>query len=82
MKDMINKVRLESPKVRIGKNGITEGILREVQNVLKKDRAVKIKCLKIIPTDVARDISKNIAELTNSEVIEVRGKTIILAVKH
>ena len=82
MKDIINKVRLESPKVRIGKNGITEGILREVRNVLKKDKVVKIKCLKVIPTDVARDIGKNIAELTNSEVVDVRGKTIILAVKH
>lgn len=82
MKDIINKVRLEPPKVRIGKNGITEGIIREVENVLKKDRAVKIKCLKVIPTDVARDIGKNIAQLTNSEIVDVRGKTIILAVKN
>ncbi len=81
MKDIINKVRLEPPKVRIGKNGITEGIIREVENVLKKDKAVKIKCLKVIPTDVARDIGKNIAQLTNSEIVDVRGKTIILAVK-
>lgn len=81
MKDIIDKVRLEPPKVRIGKNGITEGIIREVQNALKKDKAVKIKCLKVIPTDVARDIGKNIAKLTNSEVVDVRGKTIILVLK-
>ena len=82
MKDIINTTRLEPPKVRIGKNGITEGIVREVQNVLKKDKAVKIKCLKVIPTDVARDIGRNLAELTNSEVVDVRGKTIILALRH
>ncbi len=82
MKDIINKVRLEPPKVRIGKNGITEGILREVHNVLKKDKVVKIKCLKVIPTDVARDIGRNIAELTNSKVVDVRGKTIILAINY
>ena len=82
MKDIINKVRLEPPKVRIGKNGITEGIIREVQNVLIKDKAVKIKCLKIIPTDVAKDIGRNLANLTNSEVVDVRGKTIILALKN
>ena len=82
MKDIINKARLEPPKVRIGKNGITEGILREVSNVLKKDKVVKIKCMKIIPTAVARNIGKNIAELTNSKVVDVRGKTIILVVKY
>ena len=82
MKEIINKIRLEPPKVRIGKNGITEGIIREVQNVLKKDKAVKIKCLKVIPTDVARNIGKNLAELTNSKVVDVRGKTIILALEH
>ena len=82
MKDIINKVRLDPAKVRIGKNGITEGIIREVTNVLRKDKAVKIKCLKVIPTDVAKDIGNNLAKLTNSEVIDVRGKTIILAVKY
>ena len=82
MKDIINKTRLEPPKVRIGKNGITEGIIREVENVLKKDKAVKIKCLKVIPTEVARNIGKNLAELTNSQVVDIRGKTIILVVKH
>jgi RNA-binding protein len=82
MKDVINKIRQEPPKVRIGKKGITEGIIREVQNVLKKDRAVKIKCLKVIPTDVARDIGRNLAKLTNSEVVDIRGKTIILVVKN
>jgi RNA-binding protein len=81
MKDIINKTRLEPPKVRIGKNGITEGIIREVKNVLKKDKAVKIKCLKVIPTDVARNIGRNLAELTNSQVVDIRGKTIILVVK-
>ncbi len=79
MKDIINRIRHEPPKIRIGKNGITEGIIREVQNVLKKDKVVKIKCLKVIPTSVAKDIGKNISDLTNSKVIEIRGKTIILA---
>ncbi|TFG10948.1 YhbY family RNA-binding protein [Candidatus Heimdallarchaeota archaeon] len=81
MKDIINKVRLDPPKVRIGKNGITEGIIREVQNVLSKDKAVKIKCLKVIPTDVAKNIGENLAKLTDSEVVDLRGKTIILAIK-
>jgi RNA-binding protein len=82
MKETINKIRLEPPKVRIGKKGITEGIIREVLNVLKKDKAVKVKCLKVIPTEVARDIGRNLAELTNSKVVDIRGKTIILALEH
>jgi len=82
MKEIINSVRLNPPKVRIGKNGITEGIIREVQNVLNKDKAVKIKCLKVVPTDVAKKIGENLAKLTNSKVVDVRGKTIILAVTY
>lgn len=82
MKDIINRVRQEPPKVRIGKNGITEGIIQEVQNVLEKDKVIKIKCLKIIPTEVARDIGKNIAQLTKSEIVDIRGKTILLALKN
>ena len=78
MKDIINKVRQEVPKVRIGKNGITEGIIREVENILRKDKVVKVRCLKIVPSDAVKAIGKNLADLTKSEIVDIRGKAIIL----
>jgi len=75
----INKIRHEPPKIRIGKNGITENVIHEIKNVLKKDKALKIKCLQVIPSESIKAIAENISKLTESRVIEIRGKTIILA---
>lgn len=81
MKTNIDRTRHEPAKIRIGKRGITEGIISEVEAVLKKDQVVKIKCLKIVPTVGIRAIADNIANLTHCDVIEIRGKTFILASK-
>ncbi|OLS31471.1 MAG: hypothetical protein HeimAB125_16170 [Candidatus Heimdallarchaeota archaeon AB_125] len=75
----IDKIRHESPKIRIGKRGITENVIHEIKNVLKKDRALKIKCLQVVPSESIRAIAANISKLTDSRVVEIRGKTIILA---
>jgi RNA-binding protein len=78
MRASVDKIRHEPAKLRIGKKGITEGIVSEVNAILTKDRVIKIKCLKVVPSEGIRAIAENIAELTNSKVIEVRGKTFIL----
>ena len=82
MKEIINRIRQEPPKIRIGKKGITEGIIQEVKIILKKDKIVKVKCLQSIPTESTKAIAKNVSELTNSKIIEIRGKTFILANLH
>ena len=81
MKTNIDRIRHEPAKIRIGKRGITEGIISEVEAVLKKDQVVKIKCLKIVPTEGIKAIADNIANLTQCNVVESRGKTFILASK-
>ncbi len=78
MNDEISKIRQESAKIRIGKNGITENIVVEVENILKKNNLIKVKCLKVIPNENTRLIAENIAKLTKSKIVEIRGKTFIL----
>ncbi len=78
MKDSIDKIRHEPPKIRIGKNGITGGIIQEVSMILRRDQIVKIKCLKAVPNDATKAIAENIAKLTKSTIVDVRGKTFIL----
>ncbi|MCG3215324.1 MAG: YhbY family RNA-binding protein [Candidatus Heimdallarchaeota archaeon] len=78
MKENVDKIRHEQPKIRLGKKGITEGIVQEIDTLLKKDIFVKVKCLKSVPTESTRAIAQNIASLTNSKIIEIRGKTFIL----
>ncbi|MCG3219946.1 MAG: YhbY family RNA-binding protein [Candidatus Heimdallarchaeota archaeon] len=81
MKTNTDRIRHDPAKIRIGKRGITEGIISEVKAVLKKDQVVKIKCLKIVPTEGIKAIADNIANLTHCNVVEIRGKTFILASK-
>ena len=78
MKDLIDKIRHETPKIRIGKNGITEGIVQEASMILRRDKIVKIKCLKAVPNDATKVIAENVAELTKSKIVDIRGKTFIL----
>lgn len=78
MKNSIDKIRHETPKIRIGKNGITEGIIQEINMLLRRDQIVKIKCLQVVPNDSTKAIAENIAKLTRSKIADVRGKTFIL----
>lgn len=81
MNDTINKIRHKPSKMRIGKKGITENIIHEIENVLNKDKVIKIKCLQVVPSESVKNIAKNISKLTNSRIVEIRGKTIILALQ-
>lgn len=77
-RDLINKVRHGTPHIRIGKRGLSENLISDVSALLTKYSAIKIKCLKSIPSKSVEPIADNLAKLTNGKVIETRGKTIIL----
>ncbi|MCD6559111.1 MAG: YhbY family RNA-binding protein [Palaeococcus sp.] len=69
------------PKAWIGKKGFDEGAINEVSTQLKKDGVVKVEIRKgaLISTEMKREeIAQKVAELTDSEVIDVRGKRFIL----
>lgn len=78
MKNDISKVLHEPAKIRIGKKGLTEAIIADVEKLLKKDGAIKIKCLKSIPKESISFIAKNIADITESQIADIRGKTFVL----
>ncbi len=69
------------PQVRIGKYGVTDGLVEEVSKRLKKDKTVKVKVLKSLLADEIKveDIASKLAERTSSKIIDVRGHTFILA---
>lgn len=65
--------------VRIGKNGLTEGTLNEIKRQLKNSKLVKVKLLKPFIADKDKKIiAKDIAEKTNSELVNVIGFVITL----
>lgn len=67
--------------VRIGKKGITEGLVEEIKRNLEKHKIVKIKLLKSYRETIEKsrqELADMIAKLVNAKVIEIRGYTLTL----
>ena len=67
------------PLLRIGKQGLTENIIEEINKAIKKKSLIKIKLLKSSFND--KDKKQLIQELinkTNSELIESVGNIVVL----
>lgn len=66
------------PTARIGKSGLTTQVIEEIKGQLSKKKLVKIKVLGCDKNEV-RQIGNELTELTGgSELVEVRGNTIVL----
>jgi RNA-binding protein len=64
--------------VHIGKEGITQTIIAEITKQLKKTKLVKIKLLPALESD-RKEAGLELAEATSSFLVEVRGRTVVLA---
>lgn len=64
--------------VRIGKSGLTAGVLEEIRNQLKLHHMIKIKLLKSAETEDRKAFAAEIAEKTNSELIMLIGGSFVL----
>jgi len=70
--------------VRVGKRGITEGLLAELDNVLSARGVVKVKLLRNfreaygVGSKSKHEVAAELAESLGAEVVEVRGYTIVL----
>ena len=78
LKHRLKEVYAEKPKLIIGKNGITEAILKEIDRQFNINHVIKIKFLtNFLTDDFQADIDK-ITKKTKSSLVDKRGKTIIL----
>ncbi len=63
--------------IHVGKSG-TEPIVEELKNQLRIKKMVKVKFLKTAVIEMGRhELSEKLADLTDSELIEVRGNTAV-----
>jgi RNA-binding protein len=68
-----------SPILNIGKNGVTDTLIEELNKQIKANRLVKVKVLK--SAEEGKDlktIADELAEATRSTLIDVRGRTVVL----
>ena len=66
------------PIVRIGKKGLTKGMITELDRHLENDDLIKIKVLRNNPIQDIEKLGNMIEEKTIGKVIEIKGKTILL----
>ena len=75
------KVQLSSPHAILGKKGLTDDFLAHVQKLLKRYKTIKIKVLKSVATKSnITSFAGQISQATNSYVLDVRGKMIVISV--
>lgn len=81
LKDKIKERVSGKIDVQLGKNGITEAFVNELKIRLEKHGVVKIRVLKsfreVYMGDI-KSVAKDLAKITDSQVYEIRGFTIIL----
>lgn len=71
------KATFLEPTLHVGKSGI-ETVVEELKNQLKNKKMVKVKFLKTAFIEVGKkEMSEKLADLTDSELIEVRGNTAV-----
>jgi RNA-binding protein len=73
----------EKPTIWIGKIGVSQELLKEIDKQLEKRKMIKIKILKsALEKDEAKGIASRIAEQTEASLVEVRGHTFMLYRRH
>ena len=66
-----------SPVTQIGKGGVTENFLTSVCDALEARELIKMRVLEN-SGEAVRDVAEQLAEATDSEVVAVIGKCLIL----
>jgi len=74
------KTLLSQPNCILGKMGITKEFINHVKKLLKRYKVIKIKALKSVATKSnIKTLANKISQLSNSYLIDVRGKMFILS---
>ncbi|MCL2509853.1 MAG: YhbY family RNA-binding protein [Methanomassiliicoccaceae archaeon] len=79
-KELMRRANDLSPTVHVGKEGVDEGLLKEITAQLKKARLIKVKVLSTVDLET-KEAAEKLAESTNSVIVDVRGGVIVLTDK-
>lgn len=81
--ELRKKARTLKPIINIGKNGLTEGLLQEIDRMLKKKKLIKIKINRsALDAKEKKEIAKDILIKTKAELVDFVGFNITLYKKN
>tara|TARA_B100000579_G_C22418926_1_gene659878 strand:- start:312 stop:575 length:264 start_codon:yes stop_codon:yes gene_type:complete len=73
------KSRDFQPSVRVGKSGITENLIQEIDEQLSKKKVVKIKINRgLFQRDQIKQVWQHLSSETNSNIVTSRGNVCVL----
>ncbi len=64
--------------IRIGKKGLSEGLIDEIDRHLENEELVKVKVLRNNPIQDVDETAELLDNKTIGDLVEVRGKTVLL----
>lgn len=67
----------EKALFQIGKDALSDNLIEQVSNCIDKRELVKVSVLKNSPVDI-KETAFDLARLTDSELVQIIGRTIIL----
>ena len=62
---------------QVGKNGISENLIKQVDDALEARELIKLNVLETSPDDI-EEVANSIAEKTNSTLVQIMGNKITL----
>ena len=78
--DEYKRALLSPPHCNLGKNGISDEFVTHVAKLLKKYKTIKVKVLKsALSQSNTKDLAVQIAKSTNSYILDIRGRTVIIS---
>ena len=63
--------------VRVGKDGLTEGLVGALDAALETHELIKVRLLESVGGD-RQGVAEALAEATNAELIQILGRTLLL----
>jgi RNA-binding protein len=76
VKELKQQSAEKEPTVWIGKSGVTDALLGQINRQLDANEIVKVKVHKTSPEDAeVAELAHRIAEEMTSEIVDVRGRT-------
>lgn len=78
IQELRGKAQSLTATVHVGKEGTTASVADEIRKQLEKNKLVKVRLLQSFEGD-RDDAGKRLADASGATLVEVRGRTVVLA---
>jgi RNA-binding protein len=79
-KELMRRALELDPTVHVGKEGLKDSVIGEIEAQIKKNRLIKVRVLPAADSDITT-AAESIAEAVGAVVVDVRGGVVILTDK-